>query len=128
MPFGDVVWVNLPPPNGHEQAGPRPAILVQSEADDARLNTRVVLPMTTNPNAVAYPGTVPVRATVENGLREDSTILIAAIVAIDKRKMGGAQGRLDDATIGAVKARLRAFLGLGEPSLWQRLRDFVRVT
>ena len=128
MPFGDVVWVNFPPPDGHEQAGPRPAILVQSEADDARLNTRVVLPMTTNPNAATYPGTVRVRATGKNGLREDSTILVAAIVAIDRGKMSGPQGRLDEATIGAVKARLRTFLGLGEPSLLQRLRDFVRVT
>jgi mRNA interferase MazF len=128
MAFGDIVWANLPPPDGHAQAGTRPAVLVQSDEADALLNTRTVLPVTTSAGAARFPGTVPVRATPANGLPRDSTILVAAITTLDKAKVGGKRGRLDDATIALVKDHLRTFLQLHETkrTLADRLRDWLR--
>jgi len=43
MKQGDIHWVELPPPAGREQAGRRPAIIMQSEQFTNRLPTEVAL-------------------------------------------------------------------------------------
>ena len=112
MAFGDVLWANLPPPDGHEQAGTRPAILVQAADDDARLNTRTVVPVTTNLAALRFPATVRVEPTASNGLTEPSVLLAFAVTTLDRARVGGKRGTLDDASIAALKDALRKFLQL----------------
>jgi len=43
MKQGDIHWVELPPPAGREQAGRRPAIIMQSEQFTNRFPTEVAL-------------------------------------------------------------------------------------
>lgn len=112
MAFGDVLWANLPPADGHEQAGTRPAILVQADDDDSRLNTRTVIPVSTKLANLRFPATVRVDPSASNGLHEPSVLLVFAVTTLDKAKVGGKQGTLDEAAIAALKDALRAFLQL----------------
>ena len=124
MAFGDVLWANLPPiprgdqPPSHEQAGTRTAILIQCDEDDVRLNTRLVVPTSGQIATLRFPGTMLVQPTAANGLREPSVLLVHAIVALDKRKVGGRLGTLEGTSILELKLLLRTFLqleGLANP-------------
>ena len=112
MAFGDVLWANLPPADGHEQAGTRPAILIQADADEELLNTRTIVPVTGNLRALRFPCTVRVAPSATNGLREPSVLLGFAITTLDKTKVGGTLGVLDAPSIDALKRALRRFLQL----------------
>jgi len=114
MAFGDVLYANLPGPSGHEQAGTRPAILVQADEDDARLNTRTVIPVTRNKNALRYPGTLLVQPSSGNGLKEPSVLLVSGITTLDRTKVGGKVGILDKRDIKALRKALRRFLQIDD--------------
>jgi mRNA interferase MazF len=45
MRRGEIWWVRLPPSTGHEQAGERPAIIVQDKSFVATLPTVLVIPL-----------------------------------------------------------------------------------
>ena len=62
MKVGDLHWVRMPGSGGHAQAGRRPAIIMQSETAQ-NLPTILIIPLTTQLNAVRFPGTVLIEAT-----------------------------------------------------------------
>jgi mRNA-degrading endonuclease toxin of MazEF toxin-antitoxin module len=59
---GDVYWVAFPARGGHTQAGRRPAIVIQSPAASEGLPTVLLIPRTSQLDALRFPGTVPVEA------------------------------------------------------------------
>jgi predicted HTH domain antitoxin len=58
MNAGDVIWVDFPPGAGRAQAGRRPAIIAQTAAASDRLPTVLLIPLTTQQDALRFPGTV----------------------------------------------------------------------
>ena len=66
MNVGDLHWVELPARGGHAQGGRRPAIVAQKTAT---LPTVLIVPLTSQLDALRFPGTVLVEAGKENGLR-----------------------------------------------------------
>ncbi len=102
MSLGDISWVELPPVNGHEQAGRRPVILVQDEAYADQVPVVLAIPLTTARSSLRFPGTLLIQPTVENGLREPSVALVFQLRAGDR-------GRLREC-IGTVSAEVLASL------------------
>jgi mRNA interferase MazF len=84
MKVGDLYWVELPVRGGHAQAGRRPAIIVQQISS---LPTVLVVPITSQQDALRFPGTVLIESTKENGLRHDSVALVFQLTAIDTRRV-----------------------------------------
>jgi mRNA-degrading endonuclease toxin of MazEF toxin-antitoxin module len=72
MNLGDVYWVEIPVRGGHEQAGRRPAVVIQGSEVSKRLATVLLVPLTTQLDALRFPGTVLVETDSENGLRRPS--------------------------------------------------------
>lgn len=66
--------VDFGEPSGPEQAGLRPAIVIQDDVLNAALATVIVLPLTTNTRRLALPTTVLIPAG-EGGLPRDSVAL-----------------------------------------------------
>jgi len=66
--------VDFGAPSGPEQAGHRPAILLQDDQFTAALTTVIVLPLTTNLKRLGLPTTVFLPAG-EGGLDNDSIAL-----------------------------------------------------
>jgi mRNA interferase MazF len=84
---GDIHWIDLPPTNGREQAGRRPAVMVQEEEFAGSLPLALAIPLTAAVSTVRFPGTVLLQPTTENGLREASVALVFQIRAIDRRRI-----------------------------------------
>jgi mRNA interferase MazF len=95
---GDVYWVEFPARGGHAQAGRRPAIILQSASDSVGLPTVLLVPLTTQMDALRFPGTVLVEADSQNGLRRASVALVFQLTTVDRRFVA--------APIGEVSATL----------------------
>jgi mRNA-degrading endonuclease toxin of MazEF toxin-antitoxin module len=79
---GEVRWVELPARGGHAQAGRRPATIVQSTTS---LPTTLIVPLTSQLDALRFIGTVLIEADAQNGLLRASVALVFQITAIDNR-------------------------------------------
>ncbi len=63
---GDVVWINLSPTRGHEQAGVRPALVLSPRAYNAKSGLMVSCPITSK--IKGYPFEVRIQAKKINGV------------------------------------------------------------
>ena len=88
---------------GHEQSGPRFAVIVQS--DYLTLSTRLVAPTSTSALAASF------RPEVElPGGR--TRVLVEQATAVDPQRLGEVAGRLTDEEMRQVDSALRLVLGL----------------
>lgn len=102
---GDVHWLRAPrDAQGHEQRGPRYAVVVQ--ADDLQtLSTWLVAPTSTSARAATFrPGVVI------GGIR--TRVLVEQAAAVDPRRLGDRVGHLGFEELRAVDAALRVVLDL----------------
>lgn len=81
---GDVVWVDFGSPRGSEPAKVRPAVVLQENWLLAtRINTVLVVPLTSNTGLEAFPGNVliPVEA---SGLSKDSVAVVSQLGPVSR--------------------------------------------
>lgn len=89
---------------GHEQAGARYAVVVQS--DDLPLSTWFVAPTSTGRRAASFRPEIEVNGT-------KTRVMVEQLTAIDPQtRIGEFAGRLDSAETRAVSAALQAVLAL----------------
>ena len=115
MARGDVLTVDLPAPSGaagHEQVGYRPAIVVQTGLTNANFSTTMIVPLTSNLNALRFPHTIQVDPSPQNGLATPSVLLVFQLRAIDKRRLGKRLGRLEQHHMQQLEIEIRHLLGL----------------
>jgi mRNA interferase MazF len=79
--------INIPPTNGHEQVGNRPAIIFQSPQFEKQLSTVLIIPLTSQLAAQTFSGTFLIPPDGENGLAKDSVALVFQLRAIDKKRL-----------------------------------------
>lgn len=114
MNVGDLHWVELPARGGHAQAGRRPAIIAQADAQTARLPTVLLIPLTTQMDALRFPGTVLVEADARNGLRRASVALVFQLAAVDRRFIVSRIGEIAETTLQQVWTALDELTGRAE--------------
>jgi mRNA-degrading endonuclease toxin of MazEF toxin-antitoxin module len=112
MNAGDVIWVDFPPGAGRAQAGRRPAIIAQTAAASDRLPTVLLIPLTTQQDALRFPGTVLVERDDSNGLLHVSVALVFQITAVDRRFLGSQAGTISRATMELIRAALHDITGM----------------
>jgi mRNA-degrading endonuclease toxin of MazEF toxin-antitoxin module len=81
MNVGEIFWVEFPARGGRAQAGRRPAIVVQKEKS---LPTVLLIPLTTQQDALRFPATILIESDKQNNLRNASVALVFQLTAIDK--------------------------------------------
>lgn len=96
MTLGEVWWVEFPARGGHAQAGRRPAIVVQREKN---LPTVLLIPLTSQLDALRFPGTGLIEPDVESGLRKPSVALVFQLTAVDRRYLTSRIGSVADAVL-----------------------------
>jgi mRNA interferase MazF len=106
MKRGDLVTVAV----SGDYGKPRPALVVQADAFD-RHPSVIVLPLTSEMHDAPL-FRVTVAADSETGLRVPSQIMVDKATAVPRVKLGARIGQIDGATLQAVDAALRGFLGL----------------
>ena len=100
--------MELPSANGHEQAGTRPAlILAETEA-----NIAIVVPLTSNLQALRFLNTIEVKPSKLNGLSEISIALVFQVRAIDKKRLVHKIGELESSTLKEIDLALKKILKL----------------
>lgn len=105
MNKGEIWIVSIPAIGGHEQEGLRPAIIIA----DTKSSVVIIIPCTTNLQALRFPYTLRLPSTKENGLDADSIALVLQLRAIDKRRLVqkiGVLGETDSKEIDKMLARL----------------------
>jgi mRNA interferase MazF len=122
---GEIYWVEFSPVKGSEQAGLRPALVVQNDVGNAASPTTIVVAITRTVPPRPYPFIVPISA-VASGLSQDGVVNCAQLATIQQagpssrlRPPRGETavrpiGRLSADALAAVDAALRYSLGLPE--------------
>lgn len=106
MKKGEIWLVEFPSTNGHEQTGSRPVIILA----DTESNISIVIPFTSNLQALRFPHTLEIKPTKGNGLIALSIALIFQIRAIDKKRLTKKIGELDNPNLKEVDAILKMLL------------------
>ncbi len=115
MARGDVLRIELPSPPGgvgHEQAGRRPAIAVQTDLTSASLPTLMIVPLTGQLSALRFPHTIQVEPSRANGLTQPSVLLVFQLRAIDRQRILGRIGCLEQNYLDQLDAEIRRMLNL----------------
>lgn len=101
---GDVVWLQFDPQAGHEQAGHRPAVVLSPAAYNGKAGLMICCPLTTR--IKGYPFEVSIAGSPA------SVVLADQVKSLDWRARRAARkGRVTDAELGQIRAKLRAVLG-----------------
>ena len=108
---GDVVLCDLNPVIGTEQAGVRPAVVLQIDRANAASPHTIIAPFTTKIRRALLPSHVLVSTNV-GGLSQDSVVLCEQIRVIDKRRIVKVLGHLDDSYMQQIAKSLSSVLGL----------------
>ena len=107
MRRGDIVTVA----GGVYANKPRPALIVQDDRFDAT-DSLTVCPFTST-DVDAPLLRVPVTADEENGLDQDSFVMVDKLTTVRRSNAHTVVGRLEETTLVEVERRLLVFLGFG---------------
>ncbi len=110
MSPGDIYWVEFPVRGGRAQAGRRPAVVMQSTSATAQLPTVLLLPLTTQMDALRFPGTAVIEVTPANGLPKPSVALRFQLTAVDKQFIGSYLGTLSKSEMQDVQQALESVM------------------
>ena len=87
MTRGDVYMLDFGIPYGSEPGRRRPVVIIQTDKDNLNgLNTKVVVPLTSNTINADLPGNVFIPKK-ESGLSKDSVALVHQIIVVDKMRL-----------------------------------------
>lgn len=108
---GEIYWVDFNPSRGVEQAGRRPAVIVQNDRGNTTSSYTVVAAISSAELPRAYPFTVLLPKGHGN-LSRPGHVNCAQLLTIDKRRLGERIGSLSKETMEGVDAALRYELDL----------------
>lgn len=107
---GDVVWVELDPVRGREQAGRRPALVIASDLYLEQADTlAIIVPATTSQRG--WPNHVLLRGSGLT-LAEPTFAMTEQPRTVTRERLVGSAGSVDRATMDEVDTWLRDFLSL----------------
>jgi mRNA interferase MazF len=112
MERGEIWWASLPPPVGSGPGGRRPVIVLQSNRfNRSRINTVVVVIITSNLKLADAPGNVPLPAK-NTGLERDSVANVSQLITVDKYALTELIGKVPAKLFTRIEAGVRLVLGL----------------
>ncbi|MCW5962332.1 MAG: type II toxin-antitoxin system PemK/MazF family toxin [Pyrinomonadaceae bacterium] len=103
MNAGEIFWVEFPARGGRAQAGRRPAIVVQK---DKTLPTVLLIPLTTQQDALRFAGMILIEPEATNTLRQPSIALVFQLTAVDKNFVKSKLGTISDDKMNEIWALL----------------------
>jgi mRNA interferase MazF len=96
---GDIVWADLDPVRGHEQAGKRPILVLSQDVFNERSGTVIAVALTSQEPVVGYPLVLEVRSI---SLPKRSWVKIGQIRTLSTERLGGLLGRLSPEELNLV--------------------------
>jgi len=108
MKKGEIWIIDIPGLGGHEQRGRRPAIILA----DTVTSIVIIVPCTSNIQALRFPFTLHVNASKSNGLEAHTIALVLQLRAIDKKRLVKKIGVLEQSHLKEINRMIKQFLGL----------------
>lgn len=105
---GDVVWADLDPVRGREQAGRRPVVVLSEDVFNERSGTVIAFAVTSQEPAAGFPLTLEIRSA---RLPKRSWVKISQIRTLSTSRLGSRLGRLAPEEIEQALAGLTEILG-----------------
>ena len=108
MSKGEIWIVQIPGLGGHSQQGTRPGIIVGTP----KLPVVLIIPCTSNLQALRFPHTLRLEPSEYNGLSMPSVALSFQLLAIDRQFIQQKIGTLEKTLLESLDAELRSLLAL----------------
>jgi mRNA interferase MazF len=105
---GDILWADLEPIRGHEQAGRRPVLVLSREIFNERSGTVIALAITSQPQRAGFPLTLPLP---ERLLPHPSWVKMGQIRTLSTERLGKKCGHLSEAELNRVLEGLLDIIG-----------------
>ncbi len=81
---GDIIWADLNPTIGHEQAGKRPVLVLSHEVFNKRSGTVIAVAITSQPQRAGFPLTLELQ---ESNLPKRSWVKISQIRTLSVKRL-----------------------------------------
>lgn len=109
---GDIFWVDFSPGKGSEPLGRRPGLVIQCDAlNDSKLNTVVMVAITSNLKFAELPGNVSLRKGEAN-MPKSCVINVTQLKSVDKSSLVEKIGSLPDKKMEEVFAGLKLVMDI----------------
>ena len=105
---GDILWADLNPVRGSEQAGLRPVLVLSADVFNRRSGTVVAVALTSQPPRAGFPLTL---ALSDPGLPKRSWVKISQIRTLSTERLGRRLGRATPDELEQVLEGLVEILG-----------------
>lgn len=106
MKKGEIWYVDIPSNVGHEQSGLRPVIILS----EAEANIAIIIPFTSNLQALKFPHTIEINSSHKNGLKISSVALLFQLRAIDKKRLKSKIGILETEHLKEINVMIKTML------------------
>ena len=107
---GDILWADLDPVRGREQAGRRPVAILSEDVFNERSGTVIAVAVTSQEPLADFPLTLEIQSA---RLPKRSWIKISQIRTLSTPRLGSRLGRLSPEEVEQVVAGLNEILGGG---------------
>ena len=109
---GDIYWVDFSPGKGSEPLGRRPGLVIQCDAlNDSKLNTVIMVAITSNLKFAELPGNVSLRKGEAN-MPKSCVINVTQLKSVDKSSLVEKIGSLPDKKMEEVFAGLKLVMDI----------------
>ena len=105
---GDVVWADLEPPKGREQAGKRPVLVLSHDVFNERSGTVIAVALTSQLPRAGFPLTVEL---TDKRLPKKSWVKISQIRTLSTERLSGRITRLAPEALDQIVAGLNEIIG-----------------
>lgn len=105
---GDVVWADLDPVRGHEQAGKRPVVVLSEDVFNERSGTVIAVAVTSQEPTASFPLTAEIQSA---DLPKRSWVKIGQIRTLSTARLGRRLARLSPEEVEQIIAGLNEILG-----------------
>ena len=108
---GDVIWADLNPVKGHEQAGQRPVLILSPEVFNLRSGTVIALALTSQPQRAGFPLAMEITSVA---LPKPTWVKISQIRTLSVERLGKRIGHISRDELGQVIEGFNEIIGESE--------------
>jgi mRNA interferase MazF len=105
---GDVVWADLDPTVGREQAGQRPILVLSHDVFNERSGTVIAMAITSQPQRAGFPLTLELKS---GSLPKRSWVKISQVRTLSTQRLGLTIGRVSPEELEQVVTGLNEIVG-----------------
>ena len=105
---GDIIWANLDPTRGHEQAGSRPVLILSQNIFNDRSGTVIAVALTSQKPNAGFPLTLEL---TDRRLPKKSWVKISQIRTLSIQRLGKKLGKASNEELAHIIEGLNEIIG-----------------